>query len=299
MALALMAPAAAAADTNVNAGLTSGSLKLGTLSPFGLTADQIKLSGPVADDGTVNIPASGVTFAPISTNVAVAGFNLQVSILLNATGPVTGKLPLNGGPASISVPAQATIEALPLIPASQGCTVGPITFDMTGTYDAATKKLSIAQPNVNVPAVGESCGQLGGIVNSQLGLPSANNSVNLDFLVEAAQSAALTLGKVGGQLKSNALSVPVNCKGPAEADGCLGQLRLTTKVKGKSVSLGKVAYDIATGDKETLKLKPSSSARKKITEAGKKGLKATLEIWPKGAKKAAATKSLTLKGGAK
>jgi len=293
---ALLAPATAGADATVNATLTAGSLKLGSLSPFALGANQIKISGPVADDGTVNIPASGVTFEPIATNVDVSGFSLNVQIGLSATGPITGKLPIAGGPASLTVPAQASIVAEPLLPASQGCTVGPITFAMTGTYDAAAKKLSLAQPDVSVPAVDASCGALGGIVNSQLGLPSSNNAVSLDFAVDALQAGALSFGKVAAKLVSGALSVPVSCKG---GSACAGVVELTTKLKGKSVVLGKANYSVPAGKTSTLKLKPSSSGRKKINAAGKKGLKSALEVWPKGAKKAAATKALTLKGGGK
>jgi hypothetical protein len=293
--LALIAPATAAADSPFDAALTGGSLKLGTLSPFALGADQIKVSGPLGDDGTVNIPASGITFQPISTNVDVSGFSLQVTIGLSATGPATGKIPLSGGPATLTVPAQASVEALPLLPASQGCTVGPITFAMSGTYDAATKKLSVAQPDVSVPAVGTSCGALGGVVNSQLGLPSTNNAVSLDFAVDALQGA-LSFGKLSAKLVKNALSVPVTCKGGGACDGVV---QLTTKVKGKSVVLAKSTYSVAADKAKTLKLKPSASARKKIDAAGKKGLKSAVEIWPKGAKKAAVTKSLTVKGAGK
>jgi hypothetical protein len=46
-----------------------------------------------------------------------------------------------------------------------------------------------------------------------------------------------------------------------------------------------------------VKLKLSSSALKRINNAGKKGLRTSVEIWPKGAKKASTHKSLTLKTG--
>jgi hypothetical protein len=78
-------------------------------------------------------------------------------------------------------------------------------------------------------------------------------------------------------------------------------VQLTTKVKSrrttKVVVLAKKTYSVRAGKNGTVRLRLSSSVLKRIKAAGRKGLKTSVEIWPKGAKKAATHKSLTLKTG--
>jgi hypothetical protein len=219
------------------------------------------------------------------------------------------------------IPAQAKVEAYaggtPLLGTTSNCILGPLNFDVSGNYDAGAKTLTVGSDSVAVPSAGDGCGPLGAQVNSLLGLPSSANSISLTFAVSnqaivptpetpsapvapaAIPPGVLAFGRLSTKIVRNALAVPVKCSGAAGAKKCGGEVRLTAKVKSgkktKTVTLGKVAYGVGAGKSKTYKVRLSSTARKYIQKAGKKGLKTSVEIWPGGAKKAAVTKPLVLK----
>ena len=303
---------------NFQATLASGSIRLGSIAPVDLAAGQATLDGSLAGDGTLTVPASGVQFKPLTLPVEVGTLKLNARIILSATGPATGKVPLAGGPAALSVPIQVKVEAeldngTPLLGSTSQCFIAPLTFDLGGSYDAATQKLTLSAPAVTVPQAGDGCGALGAQVNALLGLPSDNNAVSLVFSLGGAApttptnngggptttpTAKAALGTVKATLSKNTLSVPVKCTGAAAAK-CRGVVSLVTTVKSgkktKTVVLGKVSYSTTGGKTVTTKLKLTSSGLKLLTAAGKKGLRTKLQLVPSGQTKTSSTKTFTLK----
>jgi hypothetical protein len=264
-----------------------------------------------------------VVFKTITTQISLGGSGLDVRIILSATGPLTGTLPAAGGAASVAVPVQAKVEAYlngtPLLGSTSNCIIGPLSFDLRGSYDAGSKTLTVGSDSIALPAAGEGCGALGGQVNGLLGLPSSANAISLTFGVSNSAIVAtpdpiqppvvtppatiepgvLGFGKLSSTIAKDVLSVPVKCTGKAGGKSCAGKVTLAAKVtsgkKTKTVTLGSATYAVGVGKTKTYKLKLSSSARKYIEKAGKKGLKATVAILPTGAKKATLSKSLVLK----
>jgi uncharacterized repeat protein (TIGR01451 family) len=307
----------AAGGTAFDARLLNGSIRLGSIAPVDLAEGTVTLSG-ASGPGGISLPASGVVFRTLTLPVEVGTLKLNAKIILSAIGPATGTLPLGGGPAAINLPVQAKVEAeldngTPLLGSTSQCYLTPITFELSGTYDASTKRLSVTAPAVTVPEAGDGCGALGAQVNGLLGLPSSNNAVSLTFALNSAGStggavtpqapvvaaAKAKFGSISSKLPSNALTAPVRCTGDAKASACKGAVQLVTVVKnGKKstrVVLAKATkYSVKPGKTQTLKLKLSSSALKLLAKAGKKGLVVTVEMTPSGAKKASSTKSLRL-----
>ena len=309
---------AAVGGTAFDARLVSGSIRLGSIAPLDLADGTVTLSGS-SGPGGIALPASGIAFRALTLPVEVGTLKLNARIILSALGPASGTLPLSGGPAAISLPVQAKVEAeldngTPLLGSTSQCYLTPITFDLNGTYDAATKRLSVSAPAVTVPPAGSGCGALGDQVNALLGLPSSNNAVSLVFGVSSAGSgggggattpqqptikpATAKFGSLSSKLSSNTLSAPVRCTGDTKAAACKGRVQLVTVVKkGKKSTrtvLGKASYNVKPGKTQTLRLKLSSSGQKLLKAAGKKGIVVTVELTPSGAKKASSTKSLRL-----
>jgi IPT/TIG domain len=67
-------------------------------------------------------------------------------------------------------------------------------------------------------------------------------------------------------------SIRVACRGGGP---CQGRLKLTMKVKGKTISIGSVRYEVGAGGSKTVKVRLSKAAKKRLDELGRLEVKAT------------------------
>ncbi len=133
----------------------------------------------VHENGLVVIPASGITFAPLHTTIALGGSGpSDATMQLVAVGrdfagiinPSTGVMGLHG-----------RLEELWTTPGSlQQCPVGPFSLDLTTTrpgaarYDGRTGAATLAQEGASIDAVAPGtpgCAGLEDALNGTLGLP--------------------------------------------------------------------------------------------------------------------------------
>jgi hypothetical protein len=185
-AAAILLPVSAFADTVDNPGAVTftvqagSSVTVGVQAPisFGGGIPASTLTGTVAADGTLSLP--NLTFQPIAIP-GFAGYTAQIVQDSAATGAID---PVNGT-ATASVTAHVKISGSLI---GGGCQVGPITLnvdsgDATGVaYDMTTGTATLGDSNFGVPG-SSGCGFLAGIIDGQLGLPSAAGSNNLTLAV--------------------------------------------------------------------------------------------------------------------
>lgn len=182
---------------------TGGTLSLASLGSVDLPDDQVKLEGLLyTDEGGVSIPQSGVTFAPVVQTIEdVLGPGTEVSVVISitATGDGVGSLPNGGGPATLTLPVRADVEAklgtLDLLPPGTECSLRPITFEFSGNYDEAAGTVRLAQPNVAFPQV-TGCDTFKAVIDDLLELPRSDIEMDLQFAVEKG-AAVCPDGQVG------------------------------------------------------------------------------------------------------
>ncbi|HNH85886.1 MAG TPA: hypothetical protein PLE93_02180, partial [Solirubrobacterales bacterium] len=97
-------------QSRLEATLTGGSLSLAALGEVELPADQLKLIGQRAANGTWSVPQSGVIFEPIEQTIDAPGIgSVTVKISISATADGAGSLPTGGGAATLNLPVQAKL----------------------------------------------------------------------------------------------------------------------------------------------------------------------------------------------
>jgi uncharacterized repeat protein (TIGR01451 family) len=217
---------------NVRATLREGNLSLATLGSVPLPAEQIKLTGKRYDNGALVIPASGVEFLPVIQTIedAIGDQDANVEISISATGDGEGTLPKDGGPASLVLPVRAdvkaTLGALNPVPEGTECALKPVSFDLSGTFDAASKTMTLSSPSVGFPTL-TGCGTFGPLIDGLIGLPRNDIELSTTFGVEELPDDACPPNQTG---------TPPDC-----VDIPAGQAKLSkpkVKVK-KSVKSGK------------------------------------------------------------
>lgn len=181
--------------------LTGGELGLAALGSVELPAEQITLTGAIGDDGSWQVPQSGVVFQPVEQEVEAPGIGVvRVKIAIGATGPGIGTLTNGGGSASFSLPVQAKLEAYvgpaALIGPEADCYLRPIQFTLSGTWDASAMTATVGSSSVAFPTVSAGCGFLGETVNGLLELPRSDISMSLNLALERIAQACPE-GQVG------------------------------------------------------------------------------------------------------
>jgi hypothetical protein len=258
--------------------LREGSLSLAALGSVPLPADQITLSGVRAADGRWLVPKDGVEFLPVVQTIPDAigpGQNVDVEISISATNDGLGTLPSGGGPATFVLPVKADVVAKLnglTLPLGDECSLKPITFDLTGTYDEAGKSVTLSSPNVGFPTV-TGCGTFKAIVDSLLELPRDDIAISLTFDLEQAAPSAPRLTKPRIKApKSVKAGKPVTIRGRFTNTGgtdargvkvCLKSPRAVVKGPGSRCRM----VDVPAGASRTVSFKVT-------TKKGTKGKRA-------------------------
>jgi hypothetical protein len=174
----------------IKASLTGGELSLASLGAVPLPADQVSLEGVRASDGRWLVPAGGVDFQPVIQNIPDVlgpGTNVEVEISITATGSGRGTLPTGGGPATFRLPVRADVQAklgpISVIPPGTECSLKPITFNLTGSYDETAKTVSLTSPSISFPKI-TGCATFKETIDSLLELPRNDIEMSLDFALE-------------------------------------------------------------------------------------------------------------------
>jgi uncharacterized repeat protein (TIGR01451 family) len=321
-----------AGSTAISGKLTAGSITLGTLPALGLTANQLTVSGTISSAGAMVLPKDKIKFSSISVDAGSVVPGATAKIILSAAGDGSGQLPPAGGAASVKVPVIAKVEVYaasgaPLLNlgASSNCTVGPIDFDLSGTYDAGSKLGKFASSTVSVPAAGSGCGAIGGTLSSAIGIPSSTNAVSLDIVFSGsaavddppvtpdptpsatAKEATVKLStKAATVSKKSTVAVQVACSSTQSIDSCsAGKVTLKAKVKTKkkgkktvtvtkTVTVGSASYAKLTPGKSATVTVKLNATGKKLAKPGKSAKVSTVvQSSAKGAK--AVTGTLTVK----
>jgi hypothetical protein len=172
---------------NLHALSTGGSLSLASLGSVELPDNQLKLDGKLGSDGRWFVPASGVTFAPVTqtiNDVLGPGTSVAVIISISATGNGWGTLTNGGGTAKFKLPVRADVQAklgdVSLLPVGTECSLKPITFNLTGTYNEAAQTAHLEQTDVAFPKV-TGCGSFKETIDSLLELPRNDIGLALDL----------------------------------------------------------------------------------------------------------------------
>ena len=296
----------------VKAESVGGTLSLASLGSVDLPENQLTLNGRLyTDDGTLVVPASGVAFKPVVQELEMSpGVVATITISIVATGDAIGNLPNGGGPTTFVMPVRADVTAIvagnPLLPEGTECSLKPVTFDFTGTYDEATGMANLEQPNVAFPQV-TGCGSFKQLIDEQLELP--RNDIQMEIQVKITKgSESCPDGQVGtppdcaepqGKAKlakpvikapkkvkvGKAMTVRAKVKNAGDADAAKVKVCLATPkalVKGKAkrcktikkIAAGKTGvakFKVKT--KKTKKAKKGKKVKLKVTASGK-GLKA-------------------------
>lgn len=168
--------------------LSGGSLDLASLGKVDLEPGQLVLTGSFYENGALELPASGVEFAPVSQKVDASGFGeLDVKISIVAIGPGSGALDPDGD-ASLSLPVEAKLEAalgdVALIGPESDCALRPVQFSLSGSWDASAGTAEVGSTAVALPATSPGCAALGDVVNSLLGLPRDDIAAAFEFDLE-------------------------------------------------------------------------------------------------------------------
>jgi hypothetical protein len=217
----------------LRADLTGGELSLASLGAVPLPADQVSLEGVRASDGRWFVAAAGVQFEPVVQtipDVLGPGTNVDVTISISATGAGRGTLPTGGGPATFKLPVRADVQAklgtINVIPPGTECSLRPITFDLTGTYDEAAKTVSLTSPTISFPKV-TGCATFKETIDSLLELPRSDIEMSLDF----------ALSDVASQCPDGQVGSPPNCV-PAQAVLAQPRVKAPKTIKsGKPVTI--------------------------------------------------------------
>ncbi|MBU6216979.1 MAG: hypothetical protein KGR17_10285, partial [Acidobacteria bacterium] len=248
--------------------LTQGGLVFPGLSDsIALPAQSLVITGDVSNAGEWSVAANGIQFPQITQAVTAGGLNIVAKISISAVGAATGSLPKNGGPASISFPAQLKVvvesdTGAVLIGPGAGCFLRPIQFNLTGNYDAATKELTLGQNNVLFPKTSAGCGALGSTVDSALGLPRNDVSISVRFDVNQAAALPVARSLPAGSL----LNVPVSCP---KANACSGSVTVTTR-GGKRITIGAGKFGLKRGARGLVPIKLPKSVLDAVSKAGTK-----------------------------
>ena len=210
---------------------TGGTLSLASLGAVDLPEDQVKLEGDLfTDNGGVTIPASGVSFAPVTQTIEdVLGPGSVVGITINitATADSDGLLPNGGGDSSFVLPVQADIVASlggsPLLPEGTECALKPVTFDLAGTYNESAGTVHLEQDNVAFPEI-TGCGPFKVTIDSLLELPRNDIEMALDFKVT----------KGAAECEPPLVGTPPDCVQPPEQKPKLAKVVVKGPKKVKS-----------------------------------------------------------------
>ena len=279
----------------INATLTSGELSLAALGAVPLPAELATLNGKRASDGRWFVPQDGVSFESVTQtipDVLGPGTNVDVIISISATGAGRGTLPSGGGAATFVLPVRADVQArlgpISVIPEGTECSLKPVTFNLTGTYDEAAKKVTLASPSVGFPKV-TGCATFKETIDSLLELPRNDIALSMEFDLEDVVDACpdgqtgtppncvtpeskLTMSQIRApkQVKSGkpiTLSTKVSNTGNAAATGVKVCLSSPTKlVKGKAQRC-KTVSSIAAGRSVTVKFKVNSKRANRSAKA--------------------------------
>jgi hypothetical protein len=217
----------------IKATLTGGELSLASLGAVELPADQVTLDGVRATDGRWFVAPEGVVFEPVVQTIPDAlgpGTNVEVTISITALGAGRGTLPSGGGAATFKLPVRADVQAklgaISVIPPGTECSLRPVVFDLTGTYDATAKTVSLTSPSISFPKV-TGCASFKQTIDALLELPRSDIEMTLDFALEDIASEC-PAGQVG---------TPPNCV-PAAAALAEPTVKAPKKVKsGKPVTI--------------------------------------------------------------
>ena len=189
-------------NTGVKLDLTGGSLSLAALGSVPLEPNLIKLAGRrYTDTGALLIPKEDVSFQTIVQSIPDVlgpGTVVQVEISITATGDGLGSLPAGGGPATLTLPVRADVQAklgpVSVIPPGTECALNPVTFDLNGTYDEGAKTVSLASSSVAFPQV-TGCGSFQQTIDTLLELPRNDISIAMDFALEDVADGEPKLAK--------------------------------------------------------------------------------------------------------
>jgi hypothetical protein len=217
----------------IRADLTGGELSLASLGAVPLPADQVSLEGVRAADGRWFVAAEDVSFQPVVQNIPDVlgpGSNVEVTISISATGSGRGTLPAGGGPATFKLPVRADVQAklgpVSVIPPGTECSLKPVTFDLSGTYDETAKTVSLTSPTISFPKV-TGCASFKETIDSLLELPRSDIEMSLDF--------ALT--DIAGECPDGQVGTPPACV-PARAVLSRPVVKAPKQVKsGKRVTI--------------------------------------------------------------
>jgi hypothetical protein len=147
---------------------------------FGGSTPPSTVGGTVDADGNLILPANQTNFQPITIMIGT----FSVTVRLVATEDGFGIINPLTGDASAVLTVRVDISGV-FIPA--GCRIPATTFvldagnDGGAAYDATAGTATVVDNSFAVP-VSTGCGLLGGIIDGQIGLPSAsgNNVVRLN-----------------------------------------------------------------------------------------------------------------------
>jgi hypothetical protein len=171
---------------------------------FTVTGGQIAFAGQ-----SVDIPPGGVlsgtwdavtgtfngslTFGQLTLPVDASAANLGVIDLTFDVqpGPVTGTVPADGSPGTLSSDFNITITAVTPLPFT--CSLGPISFNLTATLSGTT--LNASQDGFVVPVLpaSDTCG-VASAASGLLGLPSSDSSASLSFRLNSGAAPAAVTG---------------------------------------------------------------------------------------------------------
>lgn len=127
----------------------------------------------------------GVLNLPVDASIANLGIiNLTFDV---RPGPVTGTIPADGSPGTLS--SDFTVVISGTVPLEFNCTLGPVSFNLATTLSGDNITASEAGFTVPVLAVTETCG-VASVASGLLGLPSTDSSAELTFTRAAAGTAA-------------------------------------------------------------------------------------------------------------
>jgi len=275
-------------NTGVKLDLTGGSLSLAALGSVPLEPNLIKLAGRrYTDTGALLIPKEDVSFQTIVQSIPDVlgpGTVVTVEISITATGDGLGSLPAGGGPATLTLPVRADVQAklgpVSVIPPGTECALNPVTFDLNGTYDEIAKTVSLASSSVAFPQV-TGCGSFQQTIDGLLELPRNDISIAMDFALEDVADGAPNLAKPKVKApkkvkpgKPLTLKVPVRNIGDAPATNVTVCLKSPTKfVRGKG-SRCLTFTSIAPGSSATARFKVKTKKVKK----GQKAKRARFQI---------------------
>lgn len=167
---------------------------------FTVTGGQIAFAGQSVDippggvlsgtwDAATGAFSGSLTVSQLTLPVDASAANLGVIDLTFDVqpGPVTGTVPADGSPGTLSSDFNITITAV--APLAFTCSLGPISFNLTSTLSGDT--LTASQDGFVVPVLpaSDTCG-VAAAASGLLGLPSTDSSATLTFALNAGAAPA-------------------------------------------------------------------------------------------------------------